>query len=132
MSRGKSAEDGKQRCFHCRKPLGAEHGFGCLYAGPPRAADRKRTGVSGLVTEADCEGRGTVHTNASLGLLPSKPAMNVVFSKEQKERIEQLAARERRSQAQVVRILIEAALEQSARGEGPLPSPIPKRGRARR
>jgi len=49
--------------------MGLEHEGSCLYAGPPLARDRRRTGVTGLVTRADCEGRGKVHTNASLGLL---------------------------------------------------------------
>ena len=60
------------RCIHCGKKLGKEHGHGCLYGGPPRVEDQRRTGVSNLVDRSHCEGRGVVHTNASLGLLPRK------------------------------------------------------------
>lgn len=60
---------GKAHCVHCLALLGEEHGHGCVYGGPPLVADQKRTGVSNRVSQAHCEGRGEVHTNASLGLL---------------------------------------------------------------
>lgn len=60
------------RCVHCCELVGELHGSGCLYGGPPLEADRRRTGVTGLVTEADCKGEGVVHMNASLGLLAQR------------------------------------------------------------
>lgn len=84
-----AASDGEAHCVHCHSSLGELHDNGCLYAGPPLAKDRKRTGVSGLVTEADCEGRGVVHTNASLGLLPKprRPRMSQPITPERFEEL---------------------------------------------
>lgn len=66
-ARGEKKEKTAQlaHCVHCHALLGELHDGGCLYARPPRATD--------LVTEADCEGKGVVHTNASLGLLEKVP-----------------------------------------------------------